>query len=472
MENCDILVLGVGESGKHLAWSAARAGKKTIAIERSMVGGSCPNVACLPSKNVIYSAKVYDLVKRAKEFGITTGTVSLDMAGVRERKRKMIRVDAEFHLKMFRETGAELVMGEGRFVGPKVIEVRLNGGGTRKFSAEQIFLNLGSRAALPGIPGLTEAQPLTHVGALELGRLPEHLIVLGGGYVGIELGQAFRRFGSRVTLIERGPRLLSQEDPDVSEEILRLLRDEGLDVRLNTEAVRVEGRSGNEVQLETRSDPEKELIKGSDILVALGRVPNTHEVGLVLANIALDSQGYIRANDRLETSAPGIWGLGDCVGRPFFTHIAYDDFRTVWGNLKGENRSTKGRFVPYCMFSDPPVAHVGMSELGAQKTGLDYRLVKGPITLALRTSTVSETRGFMKALIDAKSDRILGFTAFGHEAGELMAVVQTAMMGDLPYTALRDAVFTHPTMAEGLVALLSQKPAVISSEIENQRRSA
>jgi pyruvate/2-oxoglutarate dehydrogenase complex dihydrolipoamide dehydrogenase (E3) component len=412
---------------------------------------------------VIYSAKVFDLVKRACEFGIQTGSTAIDMLGVRERKRKMVEGDQKFHWDMCLKTGAEVVQGEGRFVEPRTIEIQLTEGGARRLTAKKIFLNLGSRAAMPGIPGLSEAQPLTHVGALELGRLPEHLILLGGGYVGLELGQAFKRFGSRVTVIERGDRILSQEDPDVSAEVLRLFRDEGIDVRLDLQVEKVMGRSGQNVTIECKGKRGTEAFAGSDLLVALGRTPNTRDLGLDIANVQLDPAGFIRVNDRMETSVADIWALGDCAGRPFFTHIAFDDYRTVWGNLTGGNRSTKGRLVPSTVFIDPPLAHVGLKEVDAQKNGQNYRVFQGPITLALRTSTVSEPRGFMKMLVDSASDRILGFTALGYEAGELMAVVETAMMGNLPYTALRDAVFAHPTMAEGLVALLSQKAVARST---------
>jgi pyruvate/2-oxoglutarate dehydrogenase complex dihydrolipoamide dehydrogenase (E3) component len=459
-ESFDYLILGSGEAAKHIAWNAGKSGKRVAVIERGMIGGSCPNVACLPSKNVIYSAEVFDLVRRAEEFGIKTGPVQLNMSGVRERKRKMVQAQIEGHLQLFRENGVELILGDGRFVGPKTIEVRLNEGGTRVLTGDHIFLNLGSRASLPDIPGLSQARPLTHVTALELDRVPEHLIVLGGGYVGLELGQAFRRFGSQVTILERKNQLLSREDPDVCEEIQNLFRDDGINILLNQEVVKVEGVSGSGVTLHARDKSGERVFQGSDILVALGREPNTRDIGLEIAKVDLDDRGFIRVNDRLETSAPDIWATGDCVGPPFFTHIGYDDFRTIWSNLNGGNRSTKGRLVPYCLFTNPPLAQVGMNERDAIKAQIDYRLVKGPITFALRTFTISETRGFMKAVIDAKTDRILGFTAFGHEAGEIMAVVEAAMIAKLPYSALRDAIFTHPTMAEGLVVLFAQKPSM------------
>jgi pyruvate/2-oxoglutarate dehydrogenase complex dihydrolipoamide dehydrogenase (E3) component len=472
IDKYDFLVLGCGTAGKFMAWSAAGKGKKIAVIERGMIGGSCPNIACLPSKNVIYSAKVYELVRRAGEFGIATGPSRLYLSGVRERKREMVEELAEMHLQKLNDSGAELVLGEGRFVEPRVIEVALNSGGTRRLTAEHIFLDLGSHPAMPDIPGLSEARALTHVEALELDVLPKHLIVLGGGYVGIELAQAYARFGSRVTVIERGPRILAQEDPDASEEILGLFKDDGIDVLFNTQATKVVGESGKEVAIEIRDKEGRRVLDGSHLLVAAGREPNTRGVGLETAGIDLDQHGYIRVNDRLETSAPGVWAAGDCVGRPFFTHVSYDDFSIVWSNLNGGNRSTKGRLVPYCIFTDPPLAHVGLSESEAQRTGTDYRLVKTPIKSALRTWTVSEPRGFMKALIDAKGDRILGFTAFGFEAGELMAVVQAAMLGGLPYTSLRDAVLAHPTMAEGLGALFSESPSQVSAGKPPQAASA
>jgi pyruvate/2-oxoglutarate dehydrogenase complex dihydrolipoamide dehydrogenase (E3) component len=358
----------------------------------------------------------------------------------------------------YKQSGAELIFGEGGFVGPKTIQVRLSNGSVRTLQGDRVFLNLGTHAAIPDIPGLRAAKPLTHVEALELDRLPGHLFVLGGGYAGLEFAQAFARFGSRVTVLERGPQLLSREDKDVAETLLELLRLDGVDVRLNTEIARVEGLSGGDVRVTIAKAAGTPLLEGSDILVATGRVPNTANIGLEKTGVALGAHGYIQVNERLETTAPGIWALGECAGSPQFTHISEDDFRIVQANLHGGSRSTRDRLVPFCLFTDPEIARVGLNENEAAAAGRQYRLAKLPMQAVLRARTLSETRGFMKALVSHDSDQILGFTAVGPHAGEIMAVVQTAMMGKLPYTALRDAVFTHPTMAEGLGPLFGGVP--------------
>jgi pyruvate/2-oxoglutarate dehydrogenase complex dihydrolipoamide dehydrogenase (E3) component len=322
-------------------------------------------------------------------------------------------------------------------------------------SGERVFLNLGTRASLPDVPGLIDAAPMTHVEALNLERVPEHLIVLGGGYVGLELAQAMRRFGSAVTVVERGPQLAGREDPDVGAALLELFRDEGIEVLLNADARHVDGRSGQSIRVRAECATGHRIIKGSDLLVAAGRTPNTESIGADVAGVELDSRGYIQVNERLETTAPGVWAMGDCAGSAQFTHVAFDDFRIVRDNLKGDNRTTRNRLIPFCMFTDPELARVGLNESEASARHIAYRTARMPMASVLRTRTISEPRGFMKMLIDEGSDHILGFTAFGAEASELMATVQTAMLGGLPYTALRDALFTHPTAVEGLTLLLA-----------------
>jgi pyruvate/2-oxoglutarate dehydrogenase complex dihydrolipoamide dehydrogenase (E3) component len=329
----------------------------------------------------------------------------------------------------------------------------------RTLHGDRVFLNLGTHAAIPDIPGLRSAKPLTHVEALELDRLPSHLIVLGGGYIGLEFAQAFARFGSRVTVLQRGPQLLAREDRDVGEAALEFLHLDGVEVRLNVELAKVEGSSGDSVRLTLATLAGTSLLEGSDILVAAGRIPNTQNIGLEKTGVALDVRGYIQTNERLETTAPGIWALGECAGSPQFTHVSEDDFRLVQANLRGGSRSTRDRLIPFCLFTDPEIARVGFSEREAAAAGRPYRVVKLPMQAVLRARTLSETRGFMKALVGQDSDEILGFTAIGPYAGEVLAVVQTAMIGKLPYTALRDAIFTHPTMAEGLGPLFAGVPA-------------
>jgi len=458
-ERFEVLVLGSGEGGKLLAWHLARSGRRTAVVERRWIGGSCPNVNCLPSKNEIWSAKVAHLVHHAKHFGTMTGPVAIDMAMVRQRKRDMVEGQIAAHVQKYKESGVELIMGSGRFVAEKTLEVRVNDGGTRVLAGDRVFLNVGTHATIPNVPGLEAARPLTNIEALELDYLPSHLIVLGGGYVGLELGQAYRRFGSRVTVIEHGPQLLGREDPDVSDEVQRILTDEGIEFLVAAETRHVHGRSGTDVTLVVRTPSGEHTIEGSDVLVAAGRTPNTAGIGLEMAGVELDGRGYVRVNERLETSAPGIWAVGECAGSPQFTHVSHDDFRIIRDNLAGGKRSTRDRLVPYCMFTDPPLAHVGVSEGDAQRHGVTARVARLPMSAVLRAQTIGETRGFMKALVGGSDDRILGFTMIGPEAGEVVAAVQMAMLAGLPYSRLRDAVLAHPTMAEALDALLSNVPS-------------
>ncbi|HKS73428.1 MAG TPA: mercuric reductase [Terriglobales bacterium] len=454
VEKYEVLIIGSGESGKWMAWTMAEAGHRTAVVERKLIGGSCPNIACLPSKNIVRSALVANFARRGPEFGLEIDSYRINMAGVQRRKRGMVEGDIQFHLERYKATGTELVMGTARFVAPRTVEVSFNDGGTRLISGDRVFLNLGTRATLPDVPGLADSQPLTHVGALDLDRLPDHLIVLGGGYVGLELAQAFRRFGARVTVIERGAQLASREDPDISAALLDLFQSEQIDVLVNTQLLSVAGRSGEQVKVRVKDSKGERTLEGSDLLVATGRTPNTDGIGLELAGVKLAPQGFIAVNDRLETSAENVWAMGDCAGSPLFTHVAFDDFRVVRDNLNGGNRTTRNRLIPYCIFTDPELARVGLNETEARANGIDYQLFKIPMVSVLRTHTISETRGFMKMLVDARNDRILGFTAFGAEASELLAAVQTAMLGNLPYTVLREAIFTHPTIAEGLNFLL------------------
>ena len=462
-EHFDVLILGSGFGGKLLAWHLAQSGRRTAVVERRWIGGSCPNIACLPSKNEIWSARIAHQARHAAQFGtVIAGAVATDMAKVRQRKRDMVEREIALHLHNYSASGAELIMGSGRFVAPKTLEVRLNDGGTRVLAGDQVFLNIGTHAAIPAVPGLEAARPLTHIEALELDYLPSHLVVLGGGYVGLELAQAYRRFGSRVSVIETGPQLMSREDPDVADEMRRLLSEEGIQFLLQADTIRVEGRSGNEVSLTVRTASGEQKITGSDILAAAGRVPNTAGIGLEETGVELDAHGYIRVNDRLETTAPNVWAIGECAGSPQFTHVSIDDFRIIRDNLAGANRSTRGRLVPYCMFTEPPLARVGLSEREAQQQGLVTRLARLPMSGVRRTATTGETQGFMKVLVGGSDDRILGFTMIGAEAGEVMAVVQTTMLADLPYPRLRDAILAHPTMAEGLASLFDNVPPPVA----------
>jgi pyruvate/2-oxoglutarate dehydrogenase complex dihydrolipoamide dehydrogenase (E3) component len=458
-ERYDAVILGSGNGGMYLAWHLASSGRRIAVVERRWIGGSCPNINCLPSKNEIWSAKVTDLVHHAATFGAGTDFMSVDMAKVRQRKREMVDYMIAGTLKQYENSGAELIMGSGEFVAPRTISVDLNDGGTRVLAGDQVFLNLGTHAAIPDVPGLHSAQPLTSIEALELDYVPPHLVVLGGGYVGLELAQAYRRFGSRVTIIHHGPHIVGHEDEDVAGGVRRMLTDEGVDVLEDAEPVEVRGRSGDEVSVVVRTPEGEHTLDGTDILVATGRIPNIAGIGLDVAGVQLDARGYLAVNERLETTAPNVWGIGECCSEhPQFTHASFDDFRIIRDNLAGGNRTTSDRLVPYCMFTDPELARVGWTEREANRRGVEVRVARLEMGAVLRTQTTGETRGFMKALIAPDDDRILGFTMFGAEAGEVMAAVQTAMIADLPYTRLRDAVLAHPTMAEGLGGLFSNVP--------------
>ena len=458
IENYDILVIGSGEAGKYLAWTMAGEGHRTAVVERKLIGGSCPNIACLPSKNIIHSAKVRSFTMRAAEFGVELESAVTSMKGVQARKRAMVDSLRQFHLDRYDASGAELIMGEARIVGGRTVDVELDDGGKRQISGERVFLNLGTLATLPDIPGLAAARPMTHVELLDLDRLPEHLVVIGGGYVGLELAQAMRRFGARVTVIEHGQQLASREDADVGAAILELFHDEGITVHLQTQVRSVEGESGSDVHIVTEGPDGEGIVKGTDLLVGVGRTPNTGGIGLEQAGVKLTETGYIAVDECLATTAASVWAMGECAGSPQFTHASFDDFRVVYDNLNGGSSTTMDRLVPYCMYTDPEAARVGWNESEARRRGIGYRLLTLPMAAVLRTRTLSEPRGFMKMLIAADSDEILGFTVFGAEASELMAAVQTAMIGRVPYTALRSAIYAHPTVAEGLTFLLRNTP--------------
>jgi pyruvate/2-oxoglutarate dehydrogenase complex dihydrolipoamide dehydrogenase (E3) component len=453
-EQYDALVIGSGEAGKYLTWHLGSQGKKVANIEDKRLGGACPNVACLPSKNVIHSAKVASFFQRGSEFGIVHSDWHVDMEAVSARRQRMIDGLRDMHLANYAKNKAEIVMGFGRFIADKTIEVALNAGGTRTLRSDYIFLDTGSRATIDAIPGLVESAPLTHIEALELTVLPEHLLVLGGGFIGLELAQAMRRFGANVTIIERNPTLVHREDPDVTEGLHQLFDDEGIDIAINADVTRVEGTSGKSVTVYL-SDGAK--LQGSHILVATGRTPNTQNMGLDVVGIKTTPTGHFQVNDRLETTAPGVWAMGDCAGSPHFTHISFDDFRIVRDNLTGANRTTKNRQVPSVTFTDPELAHVGLSENEAKKQGTAYRLGKIPMAAALRTRTLDETRGFMKVLIGS-DDHILGFTAFGTGTGELLPVIQLAMSANLPYSAVHNIILTHPSLSEGFINLFNTVP--------------
>ena len=458
-EEFDLVILGGGTGSTIAAWTFAGEGRRVALIDRKYIGGSCPNIACLPSKSIIHSARVASYVRRSAEFGIPGKDFAVDMTVVRGRKRRMVSALNDLYLDNYKKTGAEFILGTGRFIGPRTVEVTLPDGTRRRLRGANVIVSTGTHATLDPIPGLADAQPLTHVEALELDEVPKHLLVIGGGYVGIELSQAMRRFGSNVTVIERNGQLVYREDEDVTEALYELFQDEGIDVLLNGQIKRVSGKSGKSVKIIVEQNGVEKTIEGSHMLVAAGRTPNTEGLGLELAGVELTNRGHVKVNERLQTTAPGVWAIGEVAGSPQFTHISIDDFRVVHGNLNGGKRVTTGRQVPFCLFTDPEFARVGLSEKEAKAQGIAYRLFKIPMESVLRARTLSETRGFLKALVATDSDHILGFTAFAVDGGETMSSVQVAIIAGLPYTALRDAVLTHPTLAEGIGALFSSEPS-------------
>ena len=470
-EEFDLVILGGGTGSTIAAWTFAKQGQRVAVIDRKYIGGSCPNIACLPSKNIIHSAKVASYVHRSAEFGIARDGFTIDMSAVRNRKRKMVSGLNEIYLDNYKNTGAEFILGSGRFVGPRTLQATLPDGTTRRLRGANVIISTGTRASLDPLPGLAESQPLTHIEALELDEVPEHLLVIGGGYVGLELSQAMRRFGSKVSVIEHNGQLVYREDEDVTEALRVLLQGEGIEIILNAQVRRVSGKSGESVKIVLDQNGVEKTLDGSHVLVAAGRSPNTEGIGLELGGVELTNRGFIKVNEQLQTTAPGVWALGEVAGSPQFTHISIDDFRVIHDNLAGRNHVTTGRQVPFCLFTDPELARVGLSEKEAKAQGTEYRLFKVPMEAVLRARTLSETRGFLKALVEADSDRLLGFTAFGVGAGEIMASVQIAMIAGLPYTALRDAVLTHPTLVEGLAALFTSEPSVPKLISQSDRSS-
>lgn len=462
-EQYDLVILGGGTGSTIAAWTFAKQGQRVAAIDRKYIGGSCPNIACLPSKNIIHSARVASYFRRSEEFGIAKRDFTIDMSAVRERKRRMVSSWNNAYLDNYKKSGAEFILGSGRFIGPKTVEVTLPDGTIRQLRGTNVIINTGTRPALQPVPGLIEAQPLTHIEALELDQVPKHLLVIGGGYIGLELSQAMRRFGSKVTMIDRNDRLMHREDDDVTEALQKVFQDEGIDLVLNATVKRVSGKSGQSVRMVIEQRGAEKTLEGSHFLVAAGRSPNTDGIGLELAGVELTNRGHIKVNERLETTASGVWAIGEVAGSPQFTHVSVDDFRVVYDSITSGKRVTTGRLVPFCLFTDPEFARVGLSEKDAKAQGIPYRLFKIPMEAVMRATTMSETRGFLKALVEVDNDRILGFTGLGVDAGEVLSSVQIAMVAGLPYTALRDAMLTHPTLVEGLIPLFSSVPSVSKS---------
>jgi pyruvate/2-oxoglutarate dehydrogenase complex dihydrolipoamide dehydrogenase (E3) component len=448
----DAIVIGAGQAGVPLCRTLAGAGRKTAIVERIHVGGTCINEGCTPTKTMVASARAAHLARRGADYGVRTGPVSVDMGRVRQRKRDIVagfrggserRIDAT--------PGLDRLMGEARFTGPETVEVRLAGGEVRQLTAPIIIVNTGAYPSTPP-PELARIPTLDSTSIMELDTVPEHLIVLGGSYVGLEFGQMFRRFGSQVTVLQRSGRLLGREDPDVADEVANILREDGLDILVNASVVSAEladmGGAGS-LQVTVRTPDGEQTLTGSHFLVAAGRTPNTESLNLPAAGVETDKRGFIKVNDRLETSVPSVYAVGDVNGGPAFTHISYDDFRILRANLlEGGSATRSGRLVPYTVFIDPQLGRIGLTEQEAREQGREIRVAKMPMSYVARALEVDEARGFMKAVVDAGTQQILGAAILGIEGGELMAMLQIAMMGQVPYTALRDAVFAHPTLAE------------------------
>jgi pyruvate/2-oxoglutarate dehydrogenase complex dihydrolipoamide dehydrogenase (E3) component len=452
-QHYDAIVIGSGQAGGPLATALAHAGRRTALIEREHIGGTCINEGCTPTKTMVASARVAHLARRAADYGVQVGPVAVEMAKVRQRKREIVESFRGGSQRRIESTdGLDLIFGEASFSGPKSLAVRLNGGGSRELTADLIVINAGARPGRPPIPGLDRVPALDSTSIMELDVAPEHLLVLGGGYVGLEFGQMFRRFGSQVTVVQRGKQLLNREDEDVAGEVAKILREDGIEVLLETDALGVEqAGGGGALRLRVHSPDRERVLEGSHLLVAAGRVPNADRLNLDAAGVRTDRQGFITVNERLETSVPGIYALGDIKGGPAFTHISYDDFRILRTNLiEGGHATTEGRLVPYTVFIDPQLGRVGLGEQEAREQGRAIKVAKLPMSHVARALEVDETRGFMKAVVDAASGQILGCAVLGLEGGEIMAVLQMAMIGQVPYTTIRDGVFAHPTLAESL----------------------
>jgi pyruvate/2-oxoglutarate dehydrogenase complex dihydrolipoamide dehydrogenase (E3) component len=451
-QHYDAAVIGAGQGGVPLARALAKAGRKTALVEREHVGGTCINEGCTPTKTMVASAKAAYFDRRSADYGIQNGPVTVDMVRVRQRKRDIVESFKSGNERRIEDTeNLDLVRGEARFTGAEELEVRLNGGETLELRADNVFINTGARPGSVPVEGLESIPTLNSTSIMELDEVPEHLLVLGGGYVGLEFAQMFKRFGSEVTVVQRGKQLLSREDADVAEAVAEILREDGLEILLETQSRRVEQGDDGRIRLTVETPDGERTLSGSHLLVAAGRPPNTDSLNLVAAGVETDRRGFVKVNERLETNVPGIWALGDVKGGPAFTHISYDDFRIIRTNLlEGGDATIADRLVPYTVFIDPQLGRIGLSEQEARDQGRNFHVAKMPMNYVARALEVDEARGFMKALVDADTDQILGCAVLGIEGGEIMAMMQIAMMGRLPYTALRDAVFAHPTLAESL----------------------
>jgi pyruvate/2-oxoglutarate dehydrogenase complex dihydrolipoamide dehydrogenase (E3) component len=446
----DAIIIGTGQGGVPLARALAGAGKRTAIIEKDHVGGCCINEGCTPTKTMFASARVAHLARRGLDYGVHGGAVAIRMDEVRDRTRRVVEQFRNGSQKRLEATeGLDLIFGQAEFSDTHSIRVRAESG-ERALDAEWIIINTGGRPATPSVEGITGAPYLTNRTALELDRLPEHLIVMGGGYIGVEFSQIFRRFGSEVTLVHTHQQLLAKEDPDIAAEVANILKQDGIHLQLECRPRKVR-QIGGKIVLDVEAPQGPVKLEGSDLLVAAGRTPNTDDLALDRAGIETTDRGFIHVNERLETNVQGIWAIGDVNGGPAFTHISYDDFRILRANLlEGRQVTTTDRLVPYTVFIDPQLGRVGLSETEAKRSGRPIRAVKLPMAHVARAIEMDETRGFIKAIVNEESGQILGAAVLGVEGGELMALFEVAMLARLPYQQLRDAIFAHPTLAESL----------------------
>jgi len=456
VDQYDGIIIGSGQGANPLALALAKTGRKTALVERQYVGGTCINYGCTPTKTMVASGRVAYLARRASDYGVRVGKIEIDMGKVRERKRAIVQSFRQGSERRIREAAnLDFLKGEASFVNPNTLEIKVSGGQVLRITGKTIFINTGCRPAVPQMSGLNEVPWLDSTSIMDLDRVPKHLLVLGGGYIGLEFGQMFRRFGSAVTVVQRGGQLLAREDPDVAEAVAAILQEDGIEIVLEAEAIRVGKAADNSLRLTVKTPSGERVLTGSHLLVAPGRVPNVESLNLAAAGVATDSKGFIRVNEFLETNVPGIYAMGDVKGGPAFTHISYDDFRILKTNLiDGGKTSILGRLVPYTVFIDPQLGRVGLTENEARAQDLNFRVAKMPMTWVARALEVDESRGFMKVIIDAASGRIVGCAILGIEGGEIMSMIQIAMMGNLTDTQLRNAIFAHPTLAESLNNLL------------------
>lgn len=456
----DAIIIGSGQGGGPLATAFTAAGRRTALIEREHIGGVCINEGCTPTKTMIASARVAALARRGKDYGIDTGKVSVDMEAVRARKRKIVEEFRSGSLEQIEAGGVDVLMGEASFTGTRSLFVKLRNGETRSLDSDIVVIDTGSRPSSPPIPGLDSVPALNSTTVMELSEVPEHLLIIGGGYVGVEFGQMFRRFGSRVTIIQNGSGLLAREDPEIAEAVAEVLRGDGIDLLLSTNTQNVRALADGQVGLQVETPQGQRELSGSHLLVAAGRTPNTDALDLSKTGVRVSGRGIIEVDDRLKTSAEGIYAIGEVAGTPAFTHMSYDDFRILKANLlEGESRSTRGRLVPYTVFIDPQLGRVGLTEQEAKDKGLNFAVFTMPMSHVARALEVAESLGTMKVIVDRDTKRIVGCAVLGLEGGEMMAMVEIAMMGDLPFTALRDGIFAHPTLAEAFNNLFSSEPA-------------